>query len=293
MSAPSPVSVEQHSLRGVLLFVFSLLLFAGMDTAIKFLAQSHPGPVIVAARYFIHALLMLTVLTPLHGRALFRTVRTRWVLVRGIALAMSSLLMGLALQRMPVGETTAIVFLSPFLVVLLAGRFLGERVGGWDWAGALLGFVGVICIARPGSGLDGWGVVFALANVSLAVVYQLLSRVLITTERTLPMLFFSAAVGALLFGALLPWTFDGQWPTMTETLMMLAIGATAALGHYLYTAAFRQAPASVLAPLGYFQMVWAIVLGWVVFDHVPDGWGLVGMALIAIVGGLSALRRPR
>jgi drug/metabolite transporter (DMT)-like permease len=293
MTASTPTVPHHHSWRGVFLFVLSLLIFACMDTTIKYLAQSHPIPVIVAARYVVHTLVMLVILTPFHGARIFQTTRTRWVVLRGLALAVSSLLMGLALQRMPVAETTAIVFIAPLVVVLLSGPLLGEQVGPWGWVSAVLGFVGVVLIARPGSGLDAWGLLFAVSNVATSACYQMLSRFLASTERTVPMLFYSAALGALVFGALLPWTMAGELPTATEWCLLIGVGLAAGLGHYLYTAAYRQTPASVLAPLSNFQLVWAGLLGWLAFAHVPDAWSVTGMVIIAMAGAMSALRRRR
>ena len=270
--------------------MLALMLFAGMDTTSKYLAERLPVPVIVAGRYIVHTALMLAVLAPVQGRQLFQTQRTGWVLARGVTLAVASLFMGLALQRMPVAEATAIVYLSPLVVVVLAGRLLGEKVGASAWWSVGLGFAGVLCIARPGGQLDPWGLVFALCNMSLAATYQLLSRSLSRTERTVPMLFYSAMAGAVIFGVLLPWQLQGVSPSLQEWAWLVALGAGAGLGHYLYTAAFRQAPASVLAPLSNLQMVWAGLLGWWVFAHIPDGWALLGMGLIAAAGALTALR---
>jgi drug/metabolite transporter (DMT)-like permease len=287
------VEPHRHSLRGVALFLLSLLIFASMDTTVKFLAKSLPVPVIMAGRYIVNTALMLAVLAPLQGRRLYQTNRTRWVVARGLCLALASFLMGLALQRMPVAEATAIVFLAPFVVVLFSGPALGEKVSATSWLGAGLGFVGVLCIARPGSGLDTWGVIFALANVLASACYQLMSRQLSASERPVPMLFFSAAIGAVAFGAWLPWMSQDALPTGWEWGLLFLVGLCSGLGHYLYTSAFAQAPASVLAPLSYAQMVWAGLLGWVVFSHVPDAWTLIGMGIIASAGLLSTLGRRR
>jgi len=293
MSDSTRAVPERHSVRGALLFVLSLFVFAGMDTTVKFLTQSMPVPVIAAARFLVQTFLILVIMTPFTGRAIFQTTRTRWVVLRGLSMVVSSLFMGLALKRMPVAETTALMFVAPMVVMLLAGRLLKERVGLWGWASAALGFTGVLCIARPGSGLDAWGLVFALAGVAASACYQLLSRVLGRTERTISMLFYSGLVGILLFGSLLPWTLHGLEPTGAEWWMLLGIGVAGSLAHYLYTSAYAQTPASVLAPLSYLQLLWAALLGWTVFEHVPDVGAMLGMFLIALAGISSAWRVRR
>jgi drug/metabolite transporter (DMT)-like permease len=291
MTAPHPTAA--HPLRGALLFVVGLLLFACMDTTTKYLAAHYNVPLIVAIRYIGNLLLMVVLLAPTHGQELVRTRRTGLVLVRALCLAAVSLLVGLALQRMPVAETTAINFIAPMIVVMLARPLLGERIGRLGWAAALLGFAGVLLIVRPGSGLEPFGVLLALCAVGAAVAYQLLSRVLAATEQTIAMLFYTALAGAALFGLALPWFWKGQVPTAFEALLFSSLGFYGGLGHFLFTAAYREAPASLLAPMNYLQLLWAGLLGWLVFGHVPDRIGMIGMCVIAASGVLVALKTRR
>lgn len=286
MIAPGP-------LRGILLFVSSLLLFACMDTTTKYLAARHDVPLIVAARYLGNLLLMLAFVAPRHGTALLKTQRTGMVVLRALCLAVSSVLVGLALQRMPVAETTAINFLAPMLIVVAAGPLLGERVGWVRWAAALFGFVGVLVIVRPGSGLESWGVIFALAGVAANMGYQMLSRVLVTTESTIAMLFYTALCGSIIFSLALPWYLTGEVPPPFELLLFFSLGVYGWLGHFLMTAAYRHTPASLLAPTNYLQLVWAGLLGWLVFGHLPDAVSLGGMAIIAFSGVAVALHSRR
>lgn len=288
--AASAGSWVAHPVRGVLLVIAAALLFACMDTTTKFLAASYEVPVVMAVRYVVHCLLMLVLLTPTQGRRLVQTRRTGWVLVRASCLAAASLFMGLALQRLPVAEATAIVFLAPLLVVLIAGRYMSERVGVTGWIAALSGFLGVLMIARPGGGLDAVGVGYAVCAAGVIAAYQLLSRILATTERTVAMLFYTALVGSLAFGLMMPWFWNGQMPTPLQGLLFLSMGVTGGLGHFLFTAAHRHAPASMLAPMMYLQLVWAGVLGWLVFGHVSDLLGMVGMSVVAASGAAVALK---
>lgn len=273
----------QHPLAGVLLFVCGLFLFACMDTMVKVLTAHYPVPMIGALRYMVHGALMVVLLAPRRGAELVHTTRTGWVLVRAACLAGATLFMGLALKRMPVAETTAIIFVSPLVVVLIAGPLLKERVGIVDWMAALAGFAGIVLIAHPGGDLDPVGVAFALCAATVMVGYQLLSRVLAATEQTIAMLFYTALVGSLAFGFALPWFWEGV-PPLRHALLFLLVGAAGALGHFLFTAAYRQAPASVLAPLNYLQLVWATLLGWLVFGHVPHDTSIAGMAIVAGCG---------
>ena len=284
---------EHHPIRGALLCVMAVALFACMDTVTKYLSQTHPVPLIVAARYLGNLLLMVGFIVPRHGRRMIRTRRTGLVWVRALCLALASLLIGFALQRMPVAETTAILFLSPILLTIVAGPLLNERVGAVGWLATLAGFAGVMLIARPGSGLVTVGVLFALGAVATNLGYQFLSRVLSASESTFALLFYTALTGSILYGIAVPWFLEDRAPTLLEAALFASLGVFGGVGHYLFTAAFRFAPASLLAPLNYVQLLWAGLLGWVVFGHVPGAVSLLGMALIAGSGVLVALKTGR
>lgn len=160
---------------------------------------------------------------------------------------------------------------------------------------AVAGFGGVLLIVRPGGALDLLGVVYVLMAVATSVVYYLLSRVLARTETTLVLLFYTALVGTLCFGAMVPWTLSGPVPDLPTLAMFLSQGVVAGLGHYLFTAAHREATSSLLAPVSYTQLVWVGILSWLIFGHVPDALTLVGMAIVGLAGVAIAIvstRRP-
>lgn len=278
------------SLRGVLLFVTGLFFFASLDATLKVLSAHYPVPMVAALRYFVNVTLLLAVLGPSQGRKLVRTHRTGWVLVRGLTLASATLFMVLALQRMPVAETTAMVFLSPLVVVLVAGRALGEHVGIPEWSATVVGFLGILLIARPGGALDLLGVAYACGAIVVLTGYQLLSRILSATETNVAMQVWGALTGSVVFGAMLPWFWEGGVPPIEHILLFILGGTVATLGHFLFTAAFKTAPASSLAPLMYVQLIWAGLLGWLVFDHVPDALSIAGMCLVAGAGIAVAVR---
>lgn len=285
------VPARQHRpFLGVVLVATATLFFAAMDTMTKYLAMHYNVPLVMAVRYMVHCLLMLSVLAPSQGWQLVRTRRPGLVFVRSLSLVAVSLFFGLALQRMPVAESTAIVFLAPILVVLIAGPFLREKIGVIGWMAAGFGFLGVVLIVRPGAGLNPVGLVCVLMAIGANVVYQLLSRILAGNERTLTMLFHSALVGALCFGMLLPWSLAGEPPSALHLMLFGAIGLAGGISHFLFTLAYRFSSASQLAPMTYLQLVWASFLGWVVFDHMPDRLGLLGMVIVMVSGVMIALK---
>jgi drug/metabolite transporter (DMT)-like permease len=134
---------DQLPLRGIMLVLLACTLFACMDTAGKYLMTKFSVPLVASVRYGLHLIILTALMAPRHGQALWKTQRTRLVLLRGVSLSVATLFSGLALQLMPVGETVAIFYLQGFGVMLAAGYFLGERVSIVGWTGAIVGFAGV------------------------------------------------------------------------------------------------------------------------------------------------------
>lgn len=284
---------EGTPLKGVALVLAATLLFAGGDTLGKHLSMLYAATLVLAARHLINLVLVLATMWPRHRSAVWQTQRTGLVLLRGLLLAAATVTMLLALRLMPVAETVAIIYITPVLLMLAAGPILGERVSALGWLCAALGFAGVLLIARPGGGLDPWGVILGLSNAVLGTGYHLLTRILTRTETTMALLFNTALVGSILsVGATL--VIGGQpMPTLPDIGLILVYGTFATIGHLLLTSAYREAPASILAPVNYMHIGFATVLGWLVFRQLPDAPGFAGMALIAAAGLLAAWRASR
>ncbi len=291
-ASAAPAGVVHRPLRGMALVLAAVLAFALGDVLTKHLTMRYDVSLVLAGRYVVNLLLLVAFFAPHHGWGLAKTNRTGLVLVRAGCLAVGSLTMGFALRWMPVAETIAIIYLAPFAVMILAIPLLKERVSLAGWLGALAGFTGILLIVRPGSGLAPMGVAFALLNAGAATAYHVLSRLLARTDTTMAMLFHTALVGSLVFLAALPWS-DGAVPAFPDMALLLALGVFATLGHFLFTAAYREAPASLLAPMQYVHLVWAAGLGWLVFGDIPDSLSLLGMLLGIVAGTALALRSHR
>jgi drug/metabolite transporter (DMT)-like permease len=269
--------------------VLATLAFAVSDVLTKQQTMRHPVTVVVALRYLVSLGLLTLFLGPRFGPRLWRTNRRWLVFLRGLCLALGALTMGHALRLIPVGEAVAIIYLSPFTVMLLAIPLLGERVGPAGWIGAAVGFIGILLIVRPGGGLDPLGIAFALANTGFSTAYFLLTRYLVRSEGAIALLYQSTLVGSVFFCLIALGSLEGLAIDMADLAMMALLGAFATIGHFLVTAAYREAPASLLAPVSYLHLAWAGGLGWLIFGHLPDGWGLTGMVLVCTSGTLVAV----
>jgi drug/metabolite transporter (DMT)-like permease len=273
----------------IALVLTAVFMFASMDATSKHLAQNWPIPFILWARYVINFLLIILIFAPRHGWALVKTNRTGLVILRGVALASSSTFAVLALHAMPVAETTAIIYLAPFGVMLLSGPLLGERVRLAGWIATGFGFMGLLLITRPGSGLSTLGILFGICTAIGTMTYHMMSRGLAKTESTMAMLFHSSWVGAVIFSAFLPWSWPGAVPQGLDAGLLIGMGFISTLGHSLFTAGYREAPISLLTPINYAQLIWAALLGWLIFNHLPDGLTMAGIALVAAAGAGNAL----
>lgn len=282
---------EQKPLRGVFLLLNALFFFAVLDATAKYLTQTFSIPMLVWARYLTHCLLMVVFLAPRMGRGLVASKRPLRQVIRAMLLLGCTGFGFAALSRMPLAETTATAFTAPLMVAILAGPWLKERLSGYQWLAVLAGFGGVLLIARPGSAVTPDGIAFALLAAACYAVYQILTRQLAVTENSVTMLFYTALVGSVAMTLFLPWYWAGPMPTAREAAMIAGLGILGGCGHFLLIRAFRHAPASTLSPFIYIQLVWAILLGALVFSHWPDGFALLGSGIIVMSGlylGLSA-----
>jgi len=285
-----------HPLRGIALLVVAVLFFVLLDSTSKHLSQQWPVSLVVWIRYAVHLMLMVIMLAPRHGLKLVSTRRPRLQIVRATCLLITSWFIVAALQRMPLAETTAILFSAPLMVTAMAGRLLKEQVGPARWVAVALGFIGVLLVAQPTGDIDLTGVLLALCAAGGFSAYQILTRVLSPTERPLTLLFWTALVGTVLMSISLPWAWHGPRPDLWSALQMAAMGIFGGAGHLLLIQAFRQAPASTLSPILYVQLAWATAFGWMFFGQLPIWNGLLGIAIIAVAGMLTAVtshqRRP-
>lgn len=291
MSAQSVVSAS-HPLKGIALLLAAVCTFASMEAIVKTLTERNPVAMIVWARYFFNALLMLAIYAPRMGFGLVRSHRPGFQAVRGAILGLSSILFFAGLRSLPLAEAASLTAVAPILVTLLAGRFLGERVPrGAYWALAV-SFTGVLLIVRPGSAVFTWAALLPLGSALCYAGYQLMTRKLAGVDDGTVTQFIGASVAALLLSLLVP--FHWQWPQRSlDVAGLVAIGAIGGFGHLLLVKAFHLAPASLLSPFTYFHLVVALLLGLVVFGSMPDPIALTGMMLIVVTGVIMALRHRR
>lgn len=281
-------SVAGRSLAGIGIVLVATAVFAVTDTIAKYVtATGVPLLMALWARYAFQALATSLVVVPLGGWSVMRTRQPLFHALRGLMLISSSALVFLSLKFMPVGEFTAIMLMAPLVLTLVAGTFLKEHVSPLRWALVCGGFVGTLVIIRPGGESFTPAMLFPLAQVVTNCCFQVLTIRLARTESPLTMNFYTAWVGALAATPLMLLAWEPQVPAWLWGVLV-AMGVSGAFGHFLLILAYRKALASTLTPYLYSQIGFAMLCGWVVFGHVPDGWSVLGMGLIALCGAAGA-----
>lgn len=274
----------------MLLILLSGILLASHDGLSKYLTQLYPVFLVVWARYLAQVVLMLGMFAPRMGRRVFHTLRPWPQLLRGLSLVSVSIMFISGLRYIPLAEATAVIFLTP-LMVTVASALLGERVSHSQWLAVGVGLLGVMIIVRPGGALFTPAVLLPFGAAISFTVYQLLTRRLSGTDHPVTSNFLSSLVGFLVMSVLV--TFNWRTPSVHDAVLMASLGLMAMSGHLVLTQAFRYASAASLAPFTYGQIVFAGIVGFVAFGHIPDVEAIAGMTVIIASGLCMAYMQSR
>lgn len=282
---------RRQRLKGIALMCGAVASFACLDAIAKYLGGHMDTLQIVWARYTSAFLLTFLLSNPIRRPGIIRTTRPWLQLGRSFLLVGSTVFNFWAYRYLQLDEALAIMFSTPFLVAALAGPVLGEWIGWRRWAAICVGFAGVLLVVRPGIGGFQWAALLSLASAFCYAIYSIATRVLSRTDSNETTLFYSNVVGAVVMLPVLPfvWTPPSE---MVHAALMVVMGVFASLGHYLLIAGHRLAPASVLSPFIYTQLIWAVTLGYLVFGDIPNQWTVAG-ATIVIASGLYLIHRER
>ena len=283
-------SDNPSSLVAVLLLLASIGFITAVDTTAKVLTVELHATQIVWGYFLGITCCLFSYLaarrTPL--RRALRTSRPLAQIARSGFLASSITFLFIGLTYLPIADATAINFMAPLFITALSGPFLGERVGPHRWIAVLLGLGGMIYILRPGGDLYHWSALVTLLGAACFAVFQIMTRKLSSSDSTVTTLSYTA-IGGLLWTSLVMLPF-WQWPEAAHWVIFLCIGLLGLLAHLCMISAFARAQASLLAPFNYSKLLWAIVAGYLVFDHIPSVETLLGSVVI-IASGLYVLYR--
>ena len=269
VSSPAPTRI----LLGILFMLTAGLLFPVMGGFAKLLGQDYSSFQISWARAFGHILFLSALFMPRMGLSLFRTAM----------LFTSNLNFFYAISFIPLAKAAAISLAAPLIVALLAWPMLKERTTPGRVISLLIGFVGVLVVIRPGSALFNWASIFVLISATAYGVYQILTRRIAGIDAPETSALYSAFVGGFGMFLVLPFVWIAP-ASLLDVGLFCGVAILGALGHYCVARAFGYAPANVLSPFQYFQLLGSVAVGWLLFSEFPDAMTWVGAAIIVAAG---------
>lgn len=296
---PAPRKPSGEVTTGIALMIIFALIAPGIDIFAKLATQTLPPGEVALARFIVQLVLLSPVVI---WRGAFRNLSMMSLgshALRGLLLGIATVCFISAVQKMPVADAISIFFVEPMILTILGGVLLGEQVGWRRYAACLVGFLGAMIVVRPSFEELGWVALLPIGTALAFAFYLLLTRHLAPREDPYAMQGYAGLFGSLFVGAALllgngtgSAIFDPVWPDLNGWLMMLGVGVMATISHLFLVFAFRKAPASVLAPLQYLEIVAATIFGYLIFGDFPDALKWLGISII-IGSGMFIFWRER
>jgi drug/metabolite transporter (DMT)-like permease len=278
--------IPDDPLKAIALAVSATVLFGSSDTISKYLSGSLPIVEFIWIRY----VLFLMMAGYLVRRRPIVPRNPGLQITRGLCVVGSSILFVYGVRQMTMAQATTISFLSPMLITILSIPLLGETVGPRRWAAVGAGMVGMLVVVRPGLGGFQPAALFGVASAFCWALALIITRKISSSDSPQTTVLWSAGIGTAVLTLMLP--FVAVWPTPRQLGLSLVLGVLASGGQWVVILAHRIAPASLLAPFFYGQLIWVSVLGFLVFGNLPDIWTIVGAAII-VASGLYTAHRER
>ena len=276
-------ALDRRLLMGVLFMCGSGIVFPVMNGAAKLLGTHYNSVQISWARAFGHVLFLMMAFLPKYGIEFLKTKKPALQGFRSLMLFLSNLCFFFAISFIPIAQAASISMTGPLVVALLAWPMLGERTTKLRLFLLAAGFGGVVIVIRPGSDLFHWASLFVVASSACYGMYQILTRRVSTVDSPATSAFYSSTVGAFVMIAAMP--FVWKTPVNAFDLALFGgMGVLGATGHYCVARALQLAPANLVSPFQYFQLIGSVLVGYLVFGDLPDGWTWFGAGVIVTAG---------
>ena len=287
---------QQNHALGALQICAGMLIIPFLDVFAKLLGITHEPFEITFWRFFMQTVLMLPFVMVLR---LWKVPAGTLIpqAVRGLLLAMATVFFFSALQHLPMAEAIAIFFAQPIILTLLSVVLLGERLRARRISAILVGLAGTIIIVQPSILIFGWASILPLGSAVSMALYMVLTRHLADNINPYQMQFFGSVAAMIVLGAIVLvgslLSIPGASMTMLswqETGWVIGMGIAATMGHAFIVLAAGKAPASLLAPFQYVEIIGATTLGYLVFGDIPANSTIVGVGTI-VASGLYLFHR--
>lgn len=274
---------DRNVLLGILFICLSGITSPLMNGFAKLLGETYSSLQVSWARAFGHVLFMLAFFVPRFGLRMLRTHRLGKHLLRSSSLFISNLSYFFAIGFVPIGKAASINMTGPLIVAVLAWPMLGERTNLGRVVAVVIGFLGVLVIIRPGSEVFHWAALFIIFSALMNGMYQILTRQIADTEAAETSAIYSSVVGA--FAMLLVMPFVWRTPAnLTHLVLFCSMGVLGAMSHYFVALALGFAPANIVTPFQYVQMLGSVLVGYLLFGDLPDAMTWLGAAIVIASG---------
>lgn len=287
--APPAASAIEARRAGILWMVATTALFVSQDAVTRILVQSYPVAEVAWARFAVH-MLLAAALVGWRSPRLMVSARPGLQLVRSVLLLSITILSSTALAILPFVDVVAILNATPVLITLLSIPMLGEKVGWRRGLAVLVGFAGAMLIVGPASGAFSWAVLLPLTATVSNAFYQIVTRLLKTSDPTMTTFFYTSIAGTVLCSAALP--FVWVTPDLGSAALMVLLGTLGAASHFCMIRAYTAAPAATVAPFGYTTLVWATLFSVLLFAELPSTTTIAG-AVVIVGSGVYILYREQ
>jgi drug/metabolite transporter (DMT)-like permease len=284
---------QQNTRSGIMLMILATLILALQDGISRHLAEQYNVYMTVMIRYWFFAVFVIALTSRKKGgiRKAAATTQPFLQIARGLILIVEICVMIAAFTILGLVESHAIFTIYPLIVVALSGPILGEKVGWRRWSAVAVGIAGMIIILRPGNGVFSIAAIIPLISAALFAIYSLLTRYVSRKDSTETSFFWTGIVGAIAISVVGVWFWEPMTPADWGWMLMLCIMATA--GHWTLIKCYELAEASALQPFAYFQLVFASLVGIMLFGESLKLNVVVGASIIVLAGLFTLLRERR
>ena len=266
------------TLKGIAIMVAGVALLTANDAVSKYLTESHPVGQVICLRQAATLLVIVPYVMAVTGWGALRVASWPGQVTRGLLFVANAALIVLALSLLPLATVITIMFASPIITAAVSLPMLAERVGPQRWLAILAGFAGVLIVIRPGAAGFEWALLIAVAAAVANSLRDVMTRLLSRTETSIAILFWSTLI-VMAAGALTA-PFGWQPVTPTAAAWFVLAGVFNASAHFLLIEALRLGEAAVITPVRYTSLIWATLIGYVVWRELPDAWVFAGSAVI-------------
>lgn len=287
--APPPKGPHRGARRAVLIMLGGILILSFMDVLIKYLTRDVGTAQLMWVRFTLQGV-FLTLIAGASGiRERLTSRRPELHVLRSVLQLTGSFTFILSLAYLTLAEANAISFASPLMLAAMSRIFLGERASADRIIAIAIGFVGVLIVIRPASGVFQWAALLPLVTAVTIAGSHILTPIIARTEDPSKALYYQAYITAVGFGLVMPWL----WVDLSALSwgLLVLVAAMGTIGHFAMIRAFQHAPPSLLSPMLYLHLLWAIAFGWGFFGEVPDFPMLLGSAIIVASGLYVYFRR--